>query len=96
MDKLEAVYQNPGPEGEENMTSLNPTRNTINFDSSLALDYLIFEKFNLEGTVSEYNHAERTGDGNNHNITFFNDIYEIKTSLNSVTEWMIPQLQKYF
>ena len=82
LDKLEAVYQNPGPEGEENMTSLNPTRNTINFDSSLALNYLIFEKFNLEGTVSEYNHAERTGDGNNHNITFFNDIYEIKTSLN--------------
>ena len=23
LDKLEAVYQNPGPEGEENMTSLN-------------------------------------------------------------------------
>ncbi len=82
LDKLEAVYQNPGPEGEENMTSLNPTRNTINFKSSLALDYLIFEKFNLEGTVSEYNHAERTGDGNNHNITFFNDTYELKTSLN--------------
>ena len=39
LDKLEAVYQNPGPEGEENMTSLNPTRNTINFKSSLALDY---------------------------------------------------------
>ena len=43
---------------------------------------MIFEKFNLEGSVSEYNHAERTGDGNNHNITFFNDIYELKTSLN--------------
>ena len=82
LDKLEAVYQNPGPEGEENMTSLNPTRNTINFNSSLALNYMIFEKFNLEGTVSEYNHSERTGDGNNHNITFFNDIYELKTSLN--------------
>ena len=36
----------------------------------------------MEGSVSEYNHAERTGDGNNHNITFFNDIYELKTSLN--------------
>ena len=82
VDKLEAVYQNPGPEGEENMTSLNPTRNTINFDSSLALNYLFFEKFNLEGTVSEYNHAERTGDGNNHNITFFNDTYELKVSAN--------------
>ena len=82
LDKLEAIYQNPGPEGEENMTSLNPTRNTINFNSSLALNYMIFEKFNLEGTVSEYNHSERTGDGNNHNITFFNDIYELKTSLN--------------
>ena len=43
---------------------------------------MIFEKFNLEGSVSEYNHAERTGDGNNHNITFFNDTYELKTSLN--------------
>ena len=82
LDKLEAVYQNPGPEGEENMTSLNPTRNTINFNSSLALNNMIFEKFNLEGSVSEYNHAERTGDGNNHNITFFNDTYELKTSLN--------------
>ena len=82
VDKLEAVYQTPGPEGEENMTSLNPTRNTINFDSSLALNYLFFEKFNLEGTVSEYNHAERTGDGNNHNITFFNDTYELKVSAN--------------
>ena len=43
---------------------------------------MVFEKFNLEGSVSEYNHAERTGDGNNHNITFFNDLYELKTSLN--------------
>ena len=82
LDKLEAVYQNPGAEGEENMTSLNPTRNTISFNSSLALNYMVFEKFNLEGSVSEYNHAERTGDGNNHNITFFNDLYELKTSLN--------------
>ncbi len=82
LDKLEAVYQNPGAEGEENMTSLNPTRNTVSFNSSLALNYMVFEKFNLEGSVSEYNHAERTGDGNNHNITFFNDLYELKTSLN--------------
>ena len=82
VDKLEAVYGNPGSEGEENLTSLNPTRNTLNFDSSLALNYMIFEKFNLEGTVSEYNHAERTTDGNKHNITFFNDIYELKASLN--------------
>ena len=82
LDKLEAVYQNPGSEGEENMTSLNPTRNTVSFNSSLALNYMVFEKFNLEGSVSEYNHAERTGEGNNHNITFFNDLYELKTSLN--------------
>ena len=82
LDKLEAVYQNPGAEGEENMTSLNPTRNTVSFNSSLALNYMVFEKFNLEGSVSEYNHAERTGEGNNHNITFFNDLYELKTSLN--------------
>ena len=53
------------------MTSLNPTRNTINFNSSLALNNMIFEKFNFEGSVSEYNHAERTGDGNNHNIRVF-------------------------
>ena len=37
---------------------------------------------NAEGTVSEYSHAERTGAGNNHNIEFFNDAYELKTSLN--------------
>ena len=82
LDKLEAVYQNPGSEGEENMTSLNPTRNTISFDSSLAINNIIFEKFNFEGSVSEYSHAERTGDGNNHNIEFFNDAHEFKTSLN--------------
>ncbi len=82
LDKLEAAYSLPGGEGEENLTSLNPTRNTISFKSSLALKNNFFEKFNLEGTVSEYNHAERTGDGNNHNIEFFNDAYEIKTSFN--------------
>ena len=37
LDKLEAVYGNPGPEGEENMTSLNPTKNTFNFQSSFSL-----------------------------------------------------------
>ena len=82
LDKLEAVYGNPGPEGEENMTSLNPTKNTFNFQSSLSLNNKYFNKFNLQGTVSEYNHSERTGDGNNHNINFFSDLYEIKTSLN--------------
>ena len=82
LDKLEAVYGNPGPEGEENMTSLNPTKNTLNFQSSLSLNNKYFNKFNLQGTVSEYNHSERTGDGNNHNINFFSDLYEIKTSLN--------------
>ena len=81
LDKLEATYSLPGAEGEENLTSLNPTRNTINFKSSLRLDTYIFDKFNLEGTVSEYSHAERTGAGNNHNIEFFNDAYEFKTSL---------------
>ena len=82
LDKLEAVYGNPGPEGEENMTSLNPTKNTFNFQSSLSLNNEYFNKLNLQGTVSEYNHSERTGDGNNHNINFFSDLYEIKTSLN--------------
>ncbi len=82
LDKLESAYSLPGGEGEENLTSLNPTRNTINFKSSLALDSNFFKKFNLEGTVSEYSHAERTTDGNNHNIEFFNDAYEFKTSLN--------------
>ncbi len=81
-DKLEAVYGNPGPEGEENMTSLNPTKNTVNFQSSFSLNNAYFSKFNLQGAVSEYNHSERTGDGNNHNINFFSDLYEIKTSLN--------------
>ncbi|MCH1557495.1 MAG: TonB-dependent receptor [Flavobacteriaceae bacterium] len=82
LDKLEAVYGNPGPEGEENMTSLNPTKNTFNFQSSISLNSAYFNKFNLQGTVSEYNHSERTGSGNNHNINFFSDLYEIKTSLN--------------
>ena len=82
LDKLEAVYGNPGPEGEENMTSLNPTKNTLNFQSSISLDNTYFNKFNLQGTASEYNHSERTGSGNNHNINFFNDLYEIKTSFN--------------
>ena len=82
LDKLEAVYGNPGPEGEENMTSLNPTKNTFNFQSSILLNNVYFNKFNLQGTVSEYNHSERTGSGNNHNINFFSDLYEIKTSLN--------------
>ncbi len=82
LDKLEAVYGNPGPEGEENMTSLNPTKNTLNFQSSISLDNIYVNKFNLQGTVSEYNHSERTGSGNNHNINFFNDLYEIKTSFN--------------
>ena len=82
LDKLEAVYGNPGPEGEENMTSLNPTKNTFNFQSSISLNNVYFNKFNLQGTVSEYNHSERTGSGNNHNINFFSNLYEIKTSLN--------------
>ena len=82
LDKLEAVYGNPGAEGEENMTSLNPTKNTVNFQSSISLNSAYFNKFNLQGTVSEYNHSERTGSGNNHNINFFSDLYEIKTSLN--------------
>lgn len=81
LDKLESVYDIPGAEGEENLTSLNPTRNTINFKSALALDNNLFEKFNLDGTVSEYSHAERTG-SSNHNIEFSNDSYELKTSLN--------------
>ncbi|PPR43965.1 MAG: putative TonB-dependent receptor [Alphaproteobacteria bacterium MarineAlpha8_Bin1] len=82
LDKLEAVYSLPGAEGEENLTSLNPTRNSINFKSSLALDNKFFKKLNFDGTVSEYSHAERTTSGNNHNIEFFNDAYEFKTSLN--------------
>ena len=82
LDKLEAAYAMPGPEGEENMTSLNPTKNTFNFQSSFSLNNAYFNKLNLQGTVSEYNHSERTGSGNNHNINFFSDLYEIKTSLN--------------
>ncbi len=82
LDKLEAAYSLPGGEGEENLTSLNPTRNTINFKSSIAFNNNFFDKLNVEGTVSEYSHAERTGAGNNHNIEFFNDAYEFKTSLN--------------
>lgn len=82
VDKLEAVYFLPGPEGEENITSLNPTRNTFTFKSSVSLGNSFIEKFNLEGTASEYNHAERTTVGKNHNITFFNDAYEFKTSFN--------------
>ena len=81
LDKLEAVYDNPGPEGEENLTSLNPTKNTFNFKSSFSLNNAYFNKFNLQGAVSEYNHSERTGSGNNSNINFFSDLYEIKTSL---------------
>ena len=81
-DKLEAVYSLPGAEGEENFTSINPTRNTVNFKSSISVDYNFIEKFNLEGTASEYNHSERTGVGVNHNISFFNDAYELKTSVN--------------
>ena len=61
LDKLEAVYGNPGPEGEENMTSLNLTKNTFNFKSSFSLNSTYFNKFNLQGAVSEYNHSERTG-----------------------------------
>ncbi len=82
LDKLEAIYSLPGPEGEENMTSLNPTRNTISFKSSVSFKNKLFNKFNLEGTASEYNHSERTTAGKNHNINFFNDAYELKTSLN--------------
>lgn len=82
LDKLEAVYSMPGAEGEENLTSLNPSKNTFNFQSSISLNNAYFNKFNLQGTVSEYNHSERTGSGNNHNINFFSDLYEIKTSVN--------------
>ena len=82
LDKLEAVYSMPGSEGEENLTSLNPSKNTFNFQSSISLNNAYFNKFNLQGTVSEYNHSERTGSGNNHNINFFSDLYEIKTSVN--------------
>ena len=80
-DKLEAEYSLPGGEGEENRTTLNPTRNSVNFNSSFAINSNTIEKFNLEATVSEYNHAERVL-ADKHNIEFFNDTYEIKTSIN--------------
>ena len=80
-DKLEAEYSLPGGEGVENRTTINPTRNTFNFKAGIALDSSLFEKVNLEGTVSEYSHAERVL-ADKHNIEFFNDSYEIKTSLN--------------
>ena len=80
-DKLESEYSLPGGEGVENRTTLNPTRNTINFKSGISLDTNLFEKVNLEATVSEYSHAERVL-ADKHNIEFFNDTYEIKTSLN--------------
>ena len=80
-DKLESEYSLPGGEGVENRTSINPTRNTFNLKSSLALDSRLFEKFNFEGSISEYNHAERVL-MDKHNIEFFNDVYEFKTSVN--------------
>ena len=80
-DKLEAEYSLPGGEGQENLTTLNPTRNSVNFNSSFAINSNTIEKFNLEATVSEYNHAERVL-ADKHNIEFFNDTYEIKTSIN--------------
>ncbi len=80
-DKLEAEYSLPGGEGEENLTKLNPTRNTMNFKSGISINNNWIEKINLEGTVSEYSHAERVL-ADKHNIEFFNDTYEIKTSLN--------------
>ena len=80
-DKLEAEYSLPGGEGVENRTTLNPTRNSLNFDSSFSINSDLFEKINFEGTVSEYNHAERVL-ADKHNIEFFNDTYEFKTSIN--------------
>ncbi len=80
-DKLEAEYSLPGEEGVENRTTINPTRNTFNFKSSIPLDSKFLEKFNLEGTISEYNHAERVL-ADKHNIEFLNDTYELKTSVN--------------
>ena len=80
-DKHEAEYSLPGGEGEENLTTINPTRNSVNFNSSFAINSNTIEKFNLEATVSEYNHAERVL-ADKHNIEFFNDTYEIKTSIN--------------
>ncbi len=80
-DKLESEYSLPGGEGEENRTTLNPTRNTINFKSGISIDTKLFDKINVDATVSEYSHAERVLE-DKHNIEFFNDAYEIKTSLN--------------
>ena len=80
-DKLESEYSLPGGEGEENLTTLNPTRNTINLKSAFALNNNLFEKLNFEGTISEYSHAERVLQ-DKHNIEYFNDVYEFKTSLN--------------
>ena len=80
-DKLEAEYSLPGGESVENRTTINPTRNYINFKSGIAINYDLFEKLNFEGTISEYNHAERVL-ADKHNIEFFNDSYEVKTSIN--------------
>ena len=81
VDKLEAEYSLPGGEGVENRTSINPTRNLINFKSGLAVDWNIFNKLSIDGTISEYAHSERVL-MDKHNIEFFNDTYEVKTSLN--------------
>ena len=80
MDKLEAEYSLPGGEGVENRTTINPTRNSFNFKSGISINTDLFEKLNIEGTVSEYSHAERVL-ADKHNIEFFNDTYEFKTSL---------------
>ena len=80
-DTLESEYSLPGGEGVENLTTLNPTRNTINFKTAFALNTNFFDKLNFDGLVSEYDHAERVL-ADKHNIEFFNDIYEFKTSLN--------------
>ena len=60
---------------------MNPTRNIINFKSGISIDTKLFDKINVDATVSEYSHAERVLE-DKHNIEFFNDAYEIKTSLN--------------
>ena len=80
-DTLESEYSLPGGEGVENLTTLNPTRNTINFKTAFALNTNFFDKLNFDGSVSEYDHAERVL-ADKHNIEFFNDVYEFKTSLN--------------
>ncbi len=69
-DKLEATYSVPGAEGEENMTSLNPTRNTISFKSSLAINDNLFEKFNLGRYCIWIQSCRKNRAGNNHNIEF--------------------------